>query len=88
MSESYVIQWKSKVNGRVGKGSKVLSREDAQRLAAELNRDYPDIQHEIMPADADPADILIDRQIAPPEPAGGESEETEEEINAVWGFAA
>ena len=46
MSNSYVIKWKSKVNGRVGKGSKVFPREEAERLADELNRKYPKIHHE------------------------------------------
>jgi hypothetical protein len=50
MSKSYVIQWKSKVNGRAGKGTKCFDREGAQRLAGELNREYPDIQHEAVPA--------------------------------------
>lgn len=46
MSNNYVIQWKSKVNGRAGKGTKVFDREEAERLASELNHEYPDIEHE------------------------------------------
>ncbi len=46
MSDRYVIQWKSKVNGRAGRGSKVFGREEADQLVAELNTEYPDIEHE------------------------------------------
>ena len=47
MNKSYVIQWKSKVNGRAGRGTKHFSREDAQRLVEELNQEYPQIEHEV-----------------------------------------
>ncbi len=50
MSKKYVIRWKSKVNGRAGKGSKEFTLEEAQRLAMELNTEYPDIEHEPIPA--------------------------------------
>jgi len=46
----YVIQWKSKVNGRAGRGTKLFDREEAERLVAELNREYPQIEHEVSPA--------------------------------------
>ena len=45
MSKTYVIQWKSKVNGRAGKGTKLFELEEAEALAAELNEEYPDIDH-------------------------------------------
>ena len=48
MSASYVIQWKSKENGRMGKGTTLFEREDAGRLADELNREYPQIHHEVV----------------------------------------
>ncbi len=48
MSERYVIQWKSKINGRAGRGTKLFGREEAERLATELNREYPNIEHEIV----------------------------------------
>ena len=51
MSKKYLIQWKSRVNGRMGKGTKLFSREEAERLAGELNREYPDIQHEVVDAE-------------------------------------
>ena len=46
MSISYVIEWKSRVNGRAGRGTKRFDLEEAQRLAEELNREYPAIHHE------------------------------------------
>jgi hypothetical protein len=46
MSSTYVIRWKSKINGRAGRGTKCFEREEAQRLAEELNREYPQIEHE------------------------------------------
>lgn len=50
MKSAYVIQWKSKVNGRAGRGTKQFDRPEAEQLAAELNREYPDIQHEVVKA--------------------------------------
>lgn len=46
MSSTYVILWKSKVNGRAGRGTKCFERAEAERLAEELNREYPQIEHE------------------------------------------
>ena len=48
MSITYVIRWKSKVNGRAGRGTKSFERAEAERLAEELNREYPQIEHEAM----------------------------------------
>lgn len=62
----YVIRWKSKVNGRAGKGSKEFNREEANRLVAELNVEYPDIEHEVMEA-PEPQPQLEDRQSEPEE---------------------
>ena len=47
---NYVIRWKSKVNGRAGKGSKEFNHDEAERLVAELNSEYPDIEHEAVEA--------------------------------------
>jgi len=46
MSSTYVIRWKSKINGRAGRGTKSFERTEAERLAEELNREYPQIEHE------------------------------------------
>ena len=50
MNKSYVIQWKSKVNGRAGRGTKRFEKDEADRLVEELNREYPEIEHESIPA--------------------------------------
>ncbi len=47
MSEKFVIQWKSKINGRAGRGTKLFDRHDAERLIQELNAEYPSIEHEL-----------------------------------------
>jgi hypothetical protein len=52
MNKTYVIQWKSRVNGRAGKGTKLFDREEAERLVEELNREYPQIHHEVVNAQA------------------------------------
>lgn len=48
MSKKYVIRWKSKVNGRAGRGTKEFGREEGEKLIAELNEEYPDIEHELI----------------------------------------
>ncbi len=68
MSNKYVIRWKSKVNGRAGRGTKEFSREEGQRLVQELNAEYPDIEHELI--------------IAPPtQPSEEADEETQEQTH-------
>ena len=52
MNNSFVIYWKSKVNGRTGRGTRQFSRDEADRLAEELNREYPEIEHEAVKADS------------------------------------
>jgi len=54
MNKSYVIQWKSLVNGRSGKGTKLFEWEEAQLLANELNQGYPDIEHEVVEGNGAP----------------------------------
>jgi len=46
MRVNYVIRWKSKVNGRAGKGTKTFTGGEAEQLATELNQEYPQIEHE------------------------------------------
>jgi hypothetical protein len=50
MNNSYIIQWKSKVNGRAGQGTKRFNRDEAERLVEELNHEYPQIEHLAVPA--------------------------------------
>jgi len=45
MNNSYVIEWKSNVNGRAGRGTKRFEKEEVDRLVEELNREYPQIEH-------------------------------------------
>lgn len=42
----YAIHWKSTVNGGIGTGTKLFGKEEAERLATDLNERYPDIDHE------------------------------------------
>lgn len=48
MRKMYVIQWKSKVNGRAGRGTKAFDRDEGEQLVEELNQEYPDIHHELL----------------------------------------
>ena len=48
MKKKFVIQWQSTVNGRAGRGTKQFERDEAERLAQELNQEYPQIHHEIV----------------------------------------
>jgi hypothetical protein len=44
--KNYVISWTSHINGMTGCGKKLLEKEAAEHLAAELNKNHPDIHHE------------------------------------------
>ena len=44
--KTHTIRWKSMINGKVGTGTLLFEKEEAERLAEELNRDYPGIHHE------------------------------------------
>jgi hypothetical protein len=44
--KTHAIFWKSAVSGQIGTGTKCFEKEVAERLATELNKDYPDILHE------------------------------------------
>jgi hypothetical protein len=49
--KTYAIHWKSIVNGNIGTGTKRFEKEEAERLAIELNENYPEINHEaVIPA--------------------------------------
>jgi hypothetical protein len=55
--QTYAIRWKSLVNGSIGTGPGLFAKEEAERLATELNEKYPDIDHEAVipaPASAEP----------------------------------
>lgn len=44
--KTHTIHWKSRSNGRMGAGTRLLEKEEAEQLAQELNRAYPGIYHE------------------------------------------
>lgn len=67
MNKSYVIAWKSRINGRAGKGTKVFGFDEASRLAEELNSGYPGIHHEPVEAEHSPGTSSV------PEPADSET---------------
>jgi hypothetical protein len=55
MNKSYVIQWKSKVNGRAGRGTKRFEKDEVDQLVEELNREYPQIEHQaILATESEP----------------------------------
>jgi hypothetical protein len=74
MSKSYLIQWKSLINGRSGKGTKLFELEEAQLLANELNQEYPGIQHEVMEAGSHTEPVPEVQQTEPAEQAEARSE--------------
>ena len=82
MNKPYVIQWKSKLNGRSGKGTKTFAWEEAADLAEELNGEYPDIHHEIVEA------TLVEESVASEEEpaAGSETHQTNHSPDHVLSF--
>jgi len=49
MTTSFVIKWNSRENGRAGKGTRHFDKKEAEQLAEQLNREYPQIHHEPVP---------------------------------------
>ena len=43
--KTHAIHWKSVVSGKVGTGTTLFEKDAAEQLAAELNQEYPDIDH-------------------------------------------
>jgi hypothetical protein len=43
--KTHTIHWKSRVSGRQGAGTRLLDKDEAERLAEQLNREYPGIIH-------------------------------------------
>ena len=50
MSNTYAIAWQAKASGKFGVGSKRFEKPEAERLVMELNREYPEIYHEVVDA--------------------------------------
>ena len=56
--KTHAIHWKSTVSGKIGTGTRLFEKKEAERLATELNEGYPDIDHDAvipLPASAEPA---------------------------------
>ena len=56
--KTHAIHWKSTVSGKIGTGTRLFEKEEAERLATELNEYYPDIDHDAVipaPPSAEPA---------------------------------
>jgi hypothetical protein len=77
--KTYAIHWKSNVSGTMGTGTKRFEKDAAERLAKELNENYPEIQHDaiipVPPADSptnadQPSPQVINGQSALPPPEG------------------
>jgi hypothetical protein len=67
MENTYVIAWKSRAEPRFGQGKRLLSREQAERLADELNYDYPAFVHEALNLAAGPETPIVPDNIVAPE---------------------
>ena len=55
---TYAIRWKCTVTGTIGTGTRLFEKQEAERLAGELNEKYPNIDHETVipaPPSAEPA---------------------------------
>ena len=91
MEKTYIIAWKSKSRGSVGRGKTIFTREEACQIAQELNEEYPDFFHEPLNLDTSPA-LPIEPEIPEtaltPEPSPivafpvEEEEQEEEEVFA------
>jgi hypothetical protein len=80
MSKQYFIQWRSKANGRFGRGTKTFELEEGQRLVQELNLEYPQIEHELSeaPAQQSPAPAVPETSETSAEPQTVSTEEVPE----------
>lgn len=87
----YVIQWKSKVNGRAGRGTKLFEGEEGAQLVEELNAEYPDIHHELLDSElcrsrSQPASER--EQTPPPLEVKAEAEPGIDSQNVILSFKA
>ncbi len=71
MERMYVIAWKARTGERTGRGKKLMGRQEAETLATELNRDYPEFEHEAVPAESDPV-LTTEPQTSAAAPEGAE----------------
>jgi hypothetical protein len=52
MNNTFVIAWRSATSERSGRGKKLMTLEEAEALADELNREYPAFIHEPVDTEA------------------------------------
>jgi len=66
--KTHAIHWKSIVTGTIGTGTKRFEKDEAERLATELNENYPEIVHEaIIPIPAvAPVPLAVESPAAEP----------------------
>jgi hypothetical protein len=64
--KAYAIHWKSAITGTVGTGTKRFEKEEAERLAKELNESYPEIDHKAVIPAAKAAEPEAVKTISPP----------------------
>ena len=46
MEKTYIISWKCRSHAALGRSKILFTQEEAEQLAKELNRDYPNFIHE------------------------------------------
>jgi hypothetical protein len=69
MENTYVIVWKSKSRGSVGRGKRLFSREEAEQTARELNEDHPDFIHEPLDLGGPSTTPEVEHELLEPTPA-------------------
>ena len=66
--KTYAIHWKCAGTGTFGTGTTLFKKEEAERLATELNKKYPKIDHEaVIPVAASAAPAVLE----PDQPLSG-----------------
>jgi hypothetical protein len=58
IENEYVIAWSSRLRSSGGQGKKLFSRQQAEQLAEELNRDYPQFTHQPVKLNSDASDTV------------------------------
>ena len=59
--KTYAIHWKCSETGRIGTGTMRFDKEEAERLAVELNEKFPNIDHEaVIPAPSSPEPAAVE----------------------------
>ena len=68
MENTYVIVWKSKSRGSIGRGKRLFSRAEAEQTAKELNEDHPDFIHEPLDLGGPFTTLAAEHQLPEPIP--------------------